>query len=93
MLPRATAGKDCFIMDPNPIDLRVGGRLRARRRAVGMGPEKLAQELGVSLQQVIAWELGVTRIGPSWLFKIAKVLDVSSSYFFGDSEPPLSRLH
>jgi hypothetical protein len=47
--------------------------------------------LGVSIQQVIAWELGMTRIGASWLRKIAEILDVSPEYFFKDSDS--LRLH
>jgi len=80
-------------MDPNPNDLHVGAQLRARRIALGMSDEKLADALGVSLQQVIAWELGVTRIGASWLFKIAQILDIHLGYFFKDSDPPSSRSH
>jgi len=79
--------------NPNPTDLHVGAQLRARRMALGISDDKLADALGVSLQQVIAWELGVTRIGTPWLLKIAKILDVDSEYFFQNSDPPSSRLH
>ena len=65
--------------------------MRARRIALGMSSEKLARALGVSIQQFIAWELGVTRIGASWLRKIAEILDVSPGYFFEDFDS--SRLH
>jgi len=78
-------------MDLNPIDLRVGAQVRARRMALCVSSEKLARELGVSISQVVAWESGVTRIGASWLGKIAEILDVSPVYFFKDSESP--RLH
>jgi transcriptional regulator with XRE-family HTH domain len=60
--------------------------------ALGISDEKFADALGVSLQQVLAWELGVTRIGASWLFKIAKILDVDPGYFFRYSKSS-SRLH
>jgi len=82
-------GKPRFsIMDSkNLTDLHVGAKLRARRMALGISDEKLARALRVSLQQVIAWELGVTRIGPSWLFKIAKILDIDSMYFFREADP------
>src|SRR5271168_4938641 len=39
------------------------GNMTLRRIALGVSSEKLARALGVSIQQVIAWELGVTRIG------------------------------
>jgi transcriptional regulator with XRE-family HTH domain len=59
--------------------------------ALGISDEKLAHALGVSLQQMLAWELGVTRIEASWLFKIAKILGVDPGFFFKDSDPPSSR--
>jgi len=37
--------------------------MRARRIALSVSSEKLARALGVSIQQVIAWELGVTESG------------------------------
>jgi transcriptional regulator with XRE-family HTH domain len=79
-------------MDPNPKDLQVGARLRARRMGLGMSDEALADALGVSLQQVLAWELGVTRIEASWLLRVAKVLNVDSWYFFKSSDAPSSQL-
>jgi transcriptional regulator with XRE-family HTH domain len=63
------------------MDLHVGAQLRARRIAHGISDEKLADALGVSLQQVIAWELGVTPIAASWLSRIAKILDVDPGVF------------
>jgi transcriptional regulator with XRE-family HTH domain len=78
-------------MDLNPTDLGVGARVRSRRIALGVSPEKLACELGVSSQQIIAWEAGVTRIGASWLSKVAEVLNVSPLHFFKDFDP--RRLH
>jgi len=77
----------------NLTDLHVGAQLRARRTALGISDEKLADALGVSLQQVLAWELGVTRIGASWLSKIANILDVDSGYFFRETDAPASRLN
>jgi DNA-binding XRE family transcriptional regulator len=37
---------------PNPIDLHVGARIRLRRRMQGVSQEKLADALGLTLQQV-----------------------------------------
>jgi transcriptional regulator with XRE-family HTH domain len=71
----------------NLTDLHVGAKLRARRIELGISDEKLARVLRVSTQQVIAWELGVTSIGPSWLSKIAKILDIDSMYFFMEADP------
>ena len=70
------------IVMTNSVDFSVGARLRSGRIALGMSHEKLADALGVSLQQVLAWELGVTRIGASSLSRIALILGVGPEYFF-----------
>ena len=94
MLVPRWANQRFLVMDSvNLTDLHVGAQLRARRTALGISDEKLAEALGVSLQQMLAWELGVTRIGASWLAKIAKVLNVDLGYFFRDIDAPSSRLH
>jgi transcriptional regulator with XRE-family HTH domain len=36
----------------NPIDRHVGSRLRTRRLALGMSPQKLAEGIGLTFQQV-----------------------------------------
>ena len=36
----------------NPIDIHVGNRIRSRRALLGISQEKLAKELGVTLQQI-----------------------------------------
>jgi transcriptional regulator with XRE-family HTH domain len=37
---------------PNPIDVRVGARLRLRRNMLGLSQEKLGEAIGLTLQQV-----------------------------------------
>lgn len=69
---------------PNPVDIHVGGRVRLRRSILGMSQEKLGEELGVTFQQVQKYERGSNRIGASRLFDIARVLDVSISFFYED---------
>lgn len=66
----------------NPVDLHVGGRMRARRVELGMSQEKLAEALGLTFQQVQKYERGQNRISASRLFDVARVLDVPVAYFF-----------
>jgi hypothetical protein len=40
--------------DPNPTDKHVGSRVRMRRLMLDMSQEKLAEELGLTFQQVTA---------------------------------------
>ena len=69
---------------PNPIDVRVGRRLKERRARVGMSQERLGELLGVTYQQVQKYERGANRIGASRLFDLSRVLDVPVSFFFDD---------
>ena len=72
---------------PNPIDTHVGGRVRLRRMMLGMSQEKLAEQLGLTFQQVQKYEKGVNRIGASRLFDLAQVLGVPVQFFY--EEAPL----
>lgn len=74
---------------PNAIDIYVGSRVRMRRLLLGLSQEKLAEQIGVTFQQVQKYEKGMNRIGASRLQRIAEVLSASPSYFFQqeDAQP------
>ena len=67
---------------PNPIDTYVGSRVRMRRLMLGMSQERLADQIGVTFQQVQKYEKGTNRIGASRLQTIAGVLGIPVSFFF-----------
>ena len=67
---------------PNPIDIHVGSRLKLRRSLLGLSQERLADELGITFQQVQKYEKGLNRIGASRLWDLAQVLGVSVAYFY-----------
>ncbi len=67
---------------PNTIDVRIGERVRARRTALGMSQDALANRLGITFQQVQKYEKGVNRIAASRLFDIAAILETPVAYFF-----------
>lgn len=67
---------------PNPIDVHVGARVRMRRFLVGMSQGKLADQLGVTFQQVQKYEKGMSRISASRLQTIANVFEVPVGFFF-----------
>ncbi|AUW47838.1 putative HTH-type trans (plasmid) [Rhizobium leguminosarum] len=60
-----------------------------RRQLLGMSQERLAEQIGVTFQQVQKYEKGINRIGASRLQRIADVLHTSVSFFFEqeNSEP------
>jgi len=72
---------------PNPVDAHVGGRVRLRRKMLGLSQEQLGDALGISYQQVQKCERGANRIGPSRLIEMARVLDVPVTFFFDDVDP------
>ncbi|MDR7115265.1 helix-turn-helix domain-containing protein [Caulobacter sp. BE254] len=67
---------------PNPIDLHVGARIRMRRKILGVSQERLADDLGLTFQQVQKYERGANRVSASKLYEIARSLQSSVSYFF-----------
>ena len=59
---------------PDPVDVEVGQRIRIERLQSGLSQTSLAEQLGVTFQQVQKYEKGVNRVGAGRLTKIAKVL-------------------
>ena len=77
---------------PNPVDLHVGGRIRMRRKLLGVSQERLADDLGLTFQQVQKYERGANRVSASKLYEIAKSLQTSIAYFFeGLVDPSTAR--
>src|SRR5215218_3069981 len=72
---------------PNPVDVRVGGRLRLRRNMLGLTQEQLGEAIGLTFQQVQKYERGANRIGASRLYELSRILDMPVSFFFDDMDP------
>ncbi|MEM9224397.1 MAG: helix-turn-helix domain-containing protein [Pseudomonadota bacterium] len=78
----------------NSVDSHVGSRVRLRRLELGLSQEKLADQLGITFQQVQKYERGTNRIGASRLHQIAIVLQAPITYFFegaADTQSPMNR--
>lgn len=67
---------------PDPVDVRVGGRLRQRRIFLDMSQSDLAILLGITFQQVQKYERGDNRISAGRLHYIAQLLEVPVERFF-----------
>jgi transcriptional regulator with XRE-family HTH domain len=67
---------------PNPVDIHVGKRIRARRKEVRVSQERLAEQLGLTFQQVQKYEKGANRVSASKLYEIARALQASIEYFY-----------
>ena len=59
---------------PDPLDVALGASVRIRRRTIGMSQEALAEQCGVSFQQIQKYENGANRISFSRLVQIARAL-------------------
>jgi len=67
---------------PDPIDKYVGSRVRMRRLMLDMSQEKLADQLGITFQQVQKYEKGTNRVSASRLQTICQILQIPVSFFF-----------
>lgn len=74
----------------NAVDAHVGGRVRMRRKLLGVSQDQLADSLGLTFQQVQKYERGANRVSASKLFQIAEILGVNVSYFFDGLPDPLA---
>ena len=67
---------------PDPVDIHVGNRIRLRRKEIGQSQSALAEQYGVSWQQLQKVEKGANRVSASALFKIATAQGVTPAYYF-----------
>ncbi len=67
---------------PRPVDVHVGGRVKARRTLIGMSQEELGKHVGLSFQQIQTYEIGMSRIGASMLWQFSLILGRPISWFF-----------
>lgn len=66
------------------IDGRIGGRIRLRRRQLGMSQAQLSRAIGVTFQQVHKYETGQSAITAARLYAIAGALSCPVAYFYED---------
>jgi transcriptional regulator with XRE-family HTH domain len=69
---------------PNPVDAHVGRRLRVRRVLCGMSQTALADQLGITFQQLQKYESAANRVSASRLWEISNILEVPIEWFFMD---------
>ncbi len=67
---------------PRPVDVHVGGRVRARRTLIGMKQTELGKHVGLPQQQIQQYEKGMNRIVASKLWQFSLILGQPISWFF-----------
>ena len=65
-----------------PVDFEVGRRVRLERLKAGLSQTALAEQIGVTFQQVQKYENGTNRVAPGRLSQIARILNLPISSFF-----------
>jgi transcriptional regulator with XRE-family HTH domain len=70
---------------PDPLDTMVGARIRVLRIHNKISQTELAEQIGVTFQQVQKYEKGANRIGASRLSRIANVLGIPVGELFETS--------
>jgi transcriptional regulator with XRE-family HTH domain len=74
------------------LDAMVGAKVRVFRINRGISQTTLAEQLGVTFQQVQKYEKGTNRIGASRLSQIATALDISVAELFEPSNGKTSEI-
>jgi transcriptional regulator with XRE-family HTH domain len=78
------ARRTVLIDGPHPVDVAVGGRIRAIRKDRGLSQSDLGSALGLTFQQVQKYERGANRVSASKLVEIARKLDVAPRELLGE---------
>lgn len=68
--------------NPTLADQHVGRRLRGRREELNLSQQELADQLGITFQQLQKYERGANRVSAGRLFDLAKALETRITYFF-----------
>ncbi len=67
---------------PRPVDVHVGGRVKACRTLIGLSQEELGKHVGLTYVQIQKYENGMNRIAASRLWQFSLILGQPISWFF-----------
>ncbi len=70
----------------DPVNLKIGQRLRMKRKFQGLSQQTLGDMIGVSRLVISQFEAGRRAIPASTLYKIATFFKVQVSYFFDEHD-------
>ncbi len=70
----------------DPISQVVGRRIRLKRELMGLSQTELGKKIGASRIKIGKFEAGTSEIPASTLFKLSKLFNVDTCYFFEDGE-------
>lgn len=67
----------------------IGNKIKGIRKSLGISQMKLAEEVGVSFQQIQKYEKGINKISVEMIQQIAGALGMPVSIFFEDEKAPV----
>jgi PAS domain S-box-containing protein len=73
-----------MVVRPDPVDIAVGARIRARRLALGLGQKQLSVALGVACQRMRKYEDGEEGVPAAALVRIAARLNTTAAALLGE---------
>lgn len=76
-------------MGPILNSREIGGRLRQLRQQAGWTQERLAEQIGVSTQQIQKYECGTNKMNTDRLQQVAQALSVPIQSLFTDTNDSL----
>ena len=91
-MKRSKLGDNTTARRADNRDAEVGRRVRSRRLECRLSQTELADQIGVTFQQVQKYEKGVNRIGASRLQRISEALEVPITFFFSATPHAAARV-
>jgi len=73
------------------VDNLVAERVRAYRKQLGLSQSQVANQLGLTFQQIQKYEKGTNRIGAGRLFDMARLFNVPVQALFPECEESIDR--
>jgi transcriptional regulator with XRE-family HTH domain len=78
-MAKAMLARGAVARQPDPIDVEVGLNLRRARLARGYSQASLAEQLGLTFQQIQHYERGGNRVSASMLVRAARALEIPAA--------------
>lgn len=83
-------GRGPGLRSPTEVDKRVGRRIRALRNERRITMAELADQLGISHQQLQKYETGANRVSASMVFEVAEAFSVGVDALFKEEPGKLT---
>ena len=73
------------IQPSGSVEAQVGGRVRIRRRLLGVRPDAVAASLGLSVADIHDIESGQRPLLPAEVWALTELLEMSADFLLGEA--------